>query len=137
MAPVTRTALLETLRYLGNGAICAGANMVVLIGGNRLGFGHFVLVLATWVVGGTLGYVLHARLTFREGLSGMAYARFMAGVALGIPATWLLLELFAGWLRWPMEVAAPAVTIAMLVYNYANARIAILWRRWWRVERGT
>jgi len=34
-------------------------------------------------------------------------------------------------------VAAPAVTIAMLVYNYANARIAILWRRWWRVERGT
>ena len=133
---MSRASLFETLRYLANGAICAGANMAVLIGGNRLGLGHFVLVMVTWVVGGTLGYLLHARLTFRAGLSGVAYARFMGGVALGIPATWALLELFAGWLGWRMELAAPAVSIAMLVYNYANARIAILWRRWWPANRG-
>ena len=35
-----------------------------------------------------------------------------------------------------VELAAPAVSIAMLVYNYANARIAIMWRRWWPANRG-
>lgn len=125
----------EAVRYLLNGALVAAVNNVLLIVGARAAIGRLDLVIGTWIVGGSLGYWLHARTTFSARLDPCAYVRFMAGVALGIPVVWVLLEILAGWLALPMAIAAPLMTAIMLVYNYCNARFAIVrqvWHPGWR-----
>ena len=121
----------ETLRYGVIGGIVALANNSVLIGGDRLGLSYPALVALTWALGGSIAYGLHARITFRVGQSLAGYAHFMAGVALGIPLVWVMLVVLGHWLKWPMVVAAPVLTLVMFAYNYINARAAIVWR-WWR-----
>lgn len=116
-------------RYLVVGAACALVNNVILIGGDAMGLAHGILIALTWAIGCSLGYVLHAGWTFRQPRSASAYLRFMAGCALGVPIAWASLVLFAGLLALPMWQAAPLSTLAMIAYNYASARIAILWRR--------
>jgi putative flippase GtrA len=121
----------ETSRYTIVGATVAVLNNVVLIGGDRLGIAYPVLVAMAWALGGTLAYGLHARWTFRQGLGRSAYARFMAGAAVGVPLAMAAVWLFFQALRWPMAVAAPAATLVMFAYNYLSARLAILWRHFW------
>ena len=122
----------ETSRYAMVGATVAVLNNVVLIGGDELGIAYPALVAVAWALGGTLAYGLHARWTFRQGLGRAAYARFMAGSALSVPLAMAAVWLFFGALSWPMALAAPAATLAMFAYNYLSARMAILWRHFWR-----
>ena len=129
---IGRIAQFETSRYAVVGATVAVLSNVLLIGGDRLGIAYPILVAAAWALAGTLAYWLHARWTFRQTLGRVAYARFMAGAALGVPLAMAAVWLFFQALRWPMPVAAPAATLAMFVYNYFSARLAILWRHSWR-----
>ena len=112
-------------RYAGGAVLCALVNNVILIGGARLGAPDLAGVLVAWASGGTIGYLWHCRLTFRAAPSWPGYLRFMSGTLLGIPLTWLLIALLRGPLGWPMEAAAPATTVILVVYNYLNARLAI------------
>lgn len=121
-------------RYLSVGALVTVVNNLLLIGGDRAGLGYAALMALTWLVGGSLGYVLHARHTFRQRHGWAAYTRFMGGVALGVPLAWALLWLLHSVLALPMWLAAPLATVAMLAYNYAAARLAILWRRWRKLD---
>src|ERR1700683_3155719 len=95
-AMIGRITRFETSRYTIVGATVAALNNVVLIGGDWLGIAYPVLVLVAWALGGTLAYGLHARWTFRQRLGGAAYARFMAGAALGVPlsmaAVWFFFQ---------------------------------------------
>jgi putative flippase GtrA len=131
-AMIGRITRFETSRYAMVGATVAVLNNVVLIGGDRLGIAYPVLVAEAWALSGTLAYLLHARWTFRQAPGGAAYARFMAGSALGVPLAMAAVWLFFQALRWPMAVAAPAATLAMFAYNYFSARLAILWRHFWQ-----
>ncbi len=97
----------------------------ILIGGDAAGLGYAAVVLLSWFVTGTLAYCLHALVTFRRGLLWASWLRFLAGAAAGIPAAWLLILLFGKTLHWPMLLAAPAATLIMFGYHYANARLAI------------
>lgn len=117
------------VRYTLVAGTCAVANNVLLIAGDRLGYGYVVLMAAAWLGVGTLGYLLHARFTFAIARGPASYARFMAGIAAGVPVSWLVLMLGGRVLHLPMWINAPLNTLLMFAYNYANARVAMLWRR--------
>ncbi len=120
----------EPARYLGVGVTVAVTNNVILIVGDWAGLGYGALMTVTWMVGGTLGYWLHSSYTFRRDRGFAAYARFMGGVALGVPLALALLAGLKSGLGLPMWIAAPTATVAMLIYNYLSARLAIVWRHW-------
>jgi len=118
-------------RYLISGAFCAVANNLLLIAGARAGLRIAPLTLLSFIVIGTTGYVAHVHFTFRQAPGWRSYARFMAGVALGIPAAYAVLSLLCDVLHMPMLAAAPIATVILLVYNYLSARLAIM-RRFFR-----
>ncbi|MBS0254995.1 MAG: GtrA family protein [Proteobacteria bacterium] len=118
----------EPVRYLGSAVITALVNNAVLIAADRAGFGYAGVLAWSWAITGSLGYLLHVRYTFRATRSLAGYARFMGGVALGIPLAFAAIWLFKSGLGWPMWAVAPAATLVMVIYNYLAARLAILRR---------
>jgi len=132
---IGRLTRFEPARYLMVGGSVALVNNIVLIGGDRLGLHYTPLIVATWAIGGTLGYLLHSHFTFRAAHGWAAYVRFMGGVALGTPIAWMMMAGLKSGMGLPMWIAAPAVTLGMVLYNYLSARAAILWRRFWPVAR--
>ena len=125
--PATPRAALagHSLRYLCGAVLCALINNAVLIVGHRAGLSEFAGVLAAWFLGGTTGYLWHHRISFAVAPSWRGYARFLTGSAISIPLAYLAVALFHQWLAWPMELAAPAATVALFAYNYLSARIAL------------
>ncbi|MBW8784728.1 MAG: hypothetical protein JF593_08815 [Novosphingobium sp.] len=118
----------EPARYLGVATACAVLNNVLLIAGDRAGLGYAGLMALLGLVSGTIAYLLHARITFAAPLTRGGYGRFMTGVLLAIPVAFACLAFFKSLLALPMWAAAPAATVAMFVFNYASARVAILRR---------
>lgn len=119
----------EHQRYLIGGAICALLNNLILIIGDRLGFGYVPLTGLTFVITGTVGYHLHCWFTFRQIGSWTGYLTFMVGLAFGVPVALLLLALLCSFAELPMWLAAPTLTVLMILYNYANARLCITARQ--------
>ena len=128
MSMIRAAVAREPVRYTGIGVVVALVNNVLLVAGDRLGIAYPALILLTWAIGGGLGYGLHVHFTFRAGATWKSFAQFMGGVAVGIPLTFALLALLVSWWKFPMSIAAPTTTVAMYAFNYANARVAILWR---------
>jgi len=118
----------QPARYLISGGLCALANNVLLIAGAHAGLGIFSLTLLSFLVIGTAGYGAHVYFTFRQTPGWRGYARFMAGVALGIPAAYAVLALLCDVLHIPMLLTAPIATLVLLIYNYLSARLAIMRR---------
>lgn len=113
-------------RYAVSGAICAILNNIILIGGDRLGMDYLPLVLLSWLIGGSTGFALHAKVSFRTKVRWRGYVQFMAGIALAIPVALAVIVLLTRVFGFPMAMAAPTATVAMIAYNYLNARLAIL-----------
>jgi putative flippase GtrA len=118
----------QPARYLISGGVCAVANNALLVAGARAGLGILALTLLSFAVIGTAGYAAHVYFTFREAPGWRSYARFMAGIALGIPAAYAVLAFLCDVLHLPMLIAAPIATLVLLVYNYLSARLAITCR---------
>lgn len=118
----------HVVRYAGGAVLCALSNNIVLIGGDAAGLPQWASVLLAWATGGTLGYLWHHRVTFRAPPKLAGYFSMMTGGLLALPITYAVIALLHGVLRWPMWLAAPAMTVIMFGYNYLNARLAILWR---------
>lgn len=118
----------HALRYMAGAVICAAANNAVLIGSDAAGLGHLAAVMLAWFTGGTIGYLWHHRVTFRIPAHWLGYLQMMAGSALAIPLAWGVIALLRGPAGLPMWLAALGATAAMVLYNYLNARLAILRR---------
>jgi putative flippase GtrA len=118
----------QPARYLLSAGLCAIANNILLIVGAQAGLNLLELILLSFVVIGTTGYVAHVYLTFRQAPSWASYVRFMAGIAIGIPVAFVVLLLLRDVLRMPMTLAAPTATLLLLVYNFLNAKLAIMRR---------
>ena len=118
----------HSIRYAAVAGLSAVVSNTILIGGDAIGLGYTVLVLTSWLITGTVSYLLHAFFTFHTGMALGSLIRFLVGAAVGIPAAWLLIGLFGQILAWPMILAAPAATVVMFGYHYINARLAILRR---------
>jgi putative flippase GtrA len=113
-------------RYLVVGGLCALLNVAVLTGGEALHLPLAVSVAASFAVVCIVGYRLHAAVTFGAPASGQGFARYVLAMAAGLPASAVLLWLFARALGWPMPVAATVATVATLVLNFLSSRWAIL-----------
>lgn len=97
-----------------------------MIGGDMAGGHYLALSLLSFAIVTPLGYVLHARFTFRKILSASAFLRFAAGVAVGFPLSVLVMAALCTGLDLPVIVAAPVATIILFAWNYASAHLAIL-----------
>lgn len=115
----------QPVRYLMIGGMCAIANNILLIVGSFAGLNVLELTILSFLIIGTLAYITHVRFTFRQLPGFVSYGRFMAGVAIGIPAAYLALTFLCDVLRFPMIIAAPAATFVLLVYNFLSAKLAI------------
>ena len=117
--------LARLVRYLGVGGACAGLHNLVMIVGDRMGVVYPVLILVSYVLVVIAGYGLHALVTFRESLGIGAFARYAAGMAGGVPMTFLLLFVLHQALGLPMIYASPIGTAVMLGVNFLISRWAI------------
>lgn len=120
MMPIARIP-----RYLAVGGSCALLNIIVLVGGETLGLPLAVSVAASFVIVCLAGYLLHAAVTFGAPRHRHGFLRYTLAMAASLPASALLLWLFARVLHWPMGLAAPAVSVTMLVVNFLSSRWAI------------
>lgn len=115
------------VRYLCGAGVCALANNIVLVAVDAMGGPLLAGILASWLVGGCIGYAWHARVTWHSAMTRSGLARFLGGALAGVPVAWAVLWLFAGWLRWPMWLAGPAMTLVLFAYHAINAWVAIRW----------
>ena len=113
-------------RYLIVGATCASLNIVILMAGEALQAPLALSMAASFVLVGIVGYRLHSAISFTAPVSGRGFLRYMLASAVNVPASSLLLWLFARVLEWPMALAASTVTALMLVFNFFAGRHAIL-----------
>lgn len=113
-------------RYFGGAVICALINNAILISGDAIGLPDLASVLVAWFVGGSVGYLWHCLVTFKQPLIPRFYGQFMIGMTIGIPLTWLSILFFRHVVGWPMTLSSPATTVVLVLYNYLNARLAIL-----------
>ena len=116
-------------RYLTVGALCAVTHNVIMIGADLAGLHYILATFISFVVLTPLGYLLHARFTFRQASTLAGFLRFTAGIAAAYPLSLGLMVLFCTGLAWPVWVAAPLTTVLLIVYNYVSAHWAIV-RRW-------
>lgn len=131
--PATALKLRDRLarpgRYGLSGIVCAAAHNGIMIGGGALGLHYLPATLLSFVLVGALGYTLHAKCTFRRGLSIGGFLAFMAGLSLGFPVSLLLMFLLCDLLLLPVWAAAPIATVLLFLFNYVMARWTIAQRK--------
>lgn len=114
------------LRYLAVGGTCALVNVVVLVAAEAAGLQLWGGIALSFGLVCAVGYALHAMLTFAAPLAWSGFARYVAAMAAGLPASVALLWLFARVLGWPMPVAASCASITTLALNFVSSRWAVL-----------
>ena len=119
-------ALSVAPRYLLVGATCALLNIAVLVAGDRLHLPLVVSIAASFVLVCLIGYGLHCVVTFDAPAGAIGLLRYVLAMAASLPASALLLWLFARVFGWPMTLAAPMVTATMLCANFLTSRWAIV-----------
>jgi putative flippase GtrA len=119
----------RTVRYGIVGAICAVANNVLMIAGDRVGIHYVITTTIAFLVVTPAGYLMHAAFTFRERRSWAGFFRFTAGIALGFPVSLLLMAILCSGLGQPVVIAAPVMTVLLIVWTYASTHWALLSRR--------
>ncbi len=112
--------------FLGGSILCAGINNVILIAGEFMGFGYFLLTFICYATSGSVGYLYHCKITFDQPMTVSGYINFIATLSLGLPVSLMLLAIMVDGLNLPMWFAAPAMTLIMFVYHYFIARLTIL-----------
>ena len=76
----------------------------------------------------TVGYVLHCTFTFAQTFGWHSLVRYVLVTAINIPISIALMFVLHDLARLPMIVASPALTVLLVVWNYAASRWAILRR---------
>lgn len=115
-------------RYLLVACLCAAAHNLIMIGGDLVGGGFAAMTLVSFLLVTPTAYALHSRFTFGEHLSVSGLLRFVSGTAMALPLSLLAMTLLCAVLKLPVIVAAPIATIALFLWNYASAHLAILRR---------
>jgi putative flippase GtrA len=112
-------------RYAIVGAICAIAQNGIMIAGGIAG-GHYVpLSLLAFGIVTTMGYFLHARVTFHVKPSFHGFARFASGVATGFPLYFFVMAILCSGLQLAIGLAAPVATVVLYLWNYNSAHWAL------------
>ena len=114
-------------RYLCVGATCALANWasMLLIDENR----YLVSSILLFVPIGTMGFMLHARWTFRARPTLRGWIAYLFGLLPGFPLSVALLAVLRDVIHLPLWFALPTATIIMTVGNFFVSKWAIMPRK--------
>jgi hypothetical protein len=123
--PIDRRRARHFAAFFGGSVLCAAINNLILIVGDLLGLHYSLLLVVCHFTSSSLGYVYHCRVTFDQAMHLNGYARFVAGIWLGLPVSLALIALMVDWLDLAMVIAAPGMTVIMFGYHYLVARLAI------------
>lgn len=115
----------QTTRYTVVGAMCAIANNLVMIVGDRAGIHYFPMSILSFLLVTPFGYLLHSGFTFGEPRSFRAFLRFSSGVALGFPIYLITMAILCTGLSLSVVVATSIATVLLFLWNYASAHWAI------------
>jgi putative flippase GtrA len=113
-------------RFLTVGLTCAVLHNVIMITGNSLGLHYVVASILSFVIVVVAGYALHSAWTFPGAERGRtSFGRYALSMSANFPlfvaGVFVLVDL-AGL---AVPIAAPAVTIAMLAFNFFATRWAL------------
>lgn len=123
-----RPVAAKRLRYLAIAGFCAAAHNAIMIAGDHIGVGYLPMTFVSFACVTPVAYALHSRFTFAERISTTRLLRFTLGTAVGLPLSLLVMAILCTVLKLPVVVAAPIATVALFVWNYASAHLAILGR---------
>ena len=105
--------------------VCLLLNNAILILMDRAGAplpGSIALSFATCVI---VGYMLHARVSFRRPLEIAAFARYLVAMSANIPLAFATLWLWRDLAGLPIELAAPLASGSGVLVNFALCRFAV------------
>lgn len=119
------TRLPLPLRYALVSGLCLITHNLIMIVADRLDLALPLGVIASFGLVVAIGYVLHSRYTFLALHGWQSFARYAAAMAANLPLSIALIWIFARVLFWPMPIAAPIATFAMLAVNFITSRWAI------------
>ena len=110
-----------TPRYLLVSLICFACSNALLIGFDALGVPYWATLLLNALILIPLGFLLQALVTFAVPLTWRAFGRYGLVFLPNTPIALLLLWMIRDRLDQPMTVAAPVVTVAMILWNYCGS----------------
>ena len=115
-------------RYVQVAILCALINNIAVIAADYLGFHYAVGLVAAFILGNGVGYVLHAGYTFRTRRRLGALGKFYGATLVGFCWTALLIAALCDGLGLRAALAMPIVTVVLFAWNYLTARWAVLER---------
>lgn len=115
-------------RYLAIGCICALANNIIMVAGDRARQNYLTMALVSFVIVTPLAYALHTRFTFVSPFSVGRLLRYASGAALAFPMFLALMAIFCSLMKLPVVIAVPMTTVLLFVWNYISAHLAIVGR---------
>jgi putative flippase GtrA len=118
--------VLNASRFVAVGLVCAGLHNLVIIGLDQVGVHYVLASFASYVVCVGVGFVLHARVTFRVQVSCAAFRRYALAMAANVPIAVAMLWLLCELVLMPVSLAAPVATVLMFAWNFVASRWAVL-----------
>jgi len=119
------TRLPLTARYGLVSGLCLLAHNIIMVVADWLRLALPLGLIASFGLVVAIGYILHGRYTFIALHSWEGLARYAAAMAASLPLSTGLIWIFSRVLCWPMPIAAPTATFAMLAVNFTTSRWAI------------
>lgn len=114
-------------RYAAVGVISVALNNIILIAGDALGLHYVASTLACFFVIGGLAYLAHTNITFEVSRSLIGYLRYCATQVTTLALTLGMLHIAIDQLAWSIWIAAPIVSVAMLLFNFIATRWAVIY----------
>lgn len=113
------------VRYGLVSVLCAVLYNAIMIVGDRLG-AHYALSYAlAFVVILVISFALHSKFTLRAEPTPLSFIRYALALAVNAPLNLILFFVLCDVLGLPMEIAAPMVTVLLIIWNYLAARWAL------------
>jgi len=125
-------ALPKNLRYVAVGVLCAALNNLALIVATAAGLNYLSAVFITCPPLLAIGYLIHARITFRIAPSFRAFLRYCAAMLANYPLWIGLMFLLCDVMRLPIVIAGPSGTALMFFWNFLSTHWAIPRQRLWK-----
>jgi len=113
-------------RFLTVGLACTLLHNVIMIVGHALGLHYVVSSVVSFAIVVVAGYALHSAWTFpRSGRGRTSFARYALSMGANFPLFVASMFVLVDLARLAVLVAVPAVTIALLAFNFVATRWAL------------
>ncbi len=113
-------------RFLVVGAACALLHNAILVAGDAFGLHYAVSSVISLFVVSAFGYWLHSRWTYPDAERGRApFARYLVAVGANFPLSLAGLFVLVDLIGIGVPIAAPVVTVILLLFNYLANRWAL------------